>query len=347
VPAPKAGGAALPRVFLFTGPEAGEKKAAVEDIKAALKKKAGAVDEFTFYAYETDVSKAVMLLQNESLFAAARFVLFRSAELIKKKEDIDALAAWIEGSVAHQGLSTLVLESDENSVDKRLENKVPKENRRVFWEMFANKKEAWVRGFLGKAGYRITGDAVSAILGLVENNTETLAAECSRFFLCYARDHEITADDAESLLYHNREESAFTLFAALTRPVPAAERLENSLGILQKIRGGKDGAPQAIIPGLVWCFRRLADWRALCAETPDPSPLDCKRAGFGHSEVQAQYRNAARIWDAGQSARSLALLAACEAETRFTASEAHGALLETLLYSLVFKKGEPLERALF
>jgi DNA polymerase-3 subunit delta len=339
-------GKGAPPVFLFTGPEEGEKKDAIAALKSALKKQAGDLEEFTFYAVDTEVSEALLILRNESLFAPARFVLLRSAESIKKKDDIDAIAAWID-EAAPGGNSTLVLESSENGIERRLENKVPKENKRVFWELFENKKEAWIRAFFSREGYRITDEAVESILALVENNTASLAAECSRFFLVYGKDHIITPQDAEALLMHNREESAFTLFDALTRPIPGPERLENALGILQKIRGTKEGAPQAIIPGLVWCFRRIADWRALCADHPSPSPLDCKKAGFGHSAAQRQYRDAARLWSPAQTAACLALLAEADFETHLLPPEAQGIVLETLLYSLTLKKGRPLAQARF
>jgi DNA polymerase-3 subunit delta len=75
-------GGAMP-LFVFTGPEAGEKKTAVENIKKSLKKNAGVVEEYTFYASETEITDVVKLLLNESLFAAARFAVLHNAELIK------------------------------------------------------------------------------------------------------------------------------------------------------------------------------------------------------------------------------------------------------------------------
>jgi DNA polymerase-3 subunit delta len=339
----------LSSVYLFTGQEAGEKKTAIEEIKKALKKKAGNVDEYTFYASETSVADIVLLLQNESLFASARFALVHNAELIKNKEDIEPLKTWITESSASAGsLSVLVLESAENKIDKKLENLVPEENCRIFYEMFDNKKEEWLRNFFAKAGYRVENDAIDTILGMIENNTEALAAECSRYFLCYTKDHAITSDDAESLLMHNREESAFTLFDALADfSAPPVARLENALAIMQKIRGTKDGAPQKIIPGLAWCFRKIADWRALHTEHPNPSPLDYKIAGFSARRAQTQYGNASRIWNERQTVDCLALIADAEAQTRFTGGDAQDALLETMLYALVIKNGTPLEQAVF
>jgi len=149
---------------------------------------------------------------------------------------------------------------------------------------------------------------------------------------------------------HNREESAFTLFDALCQALlQPYERLENALGVLQKIRGGatKDGALQKILPGLAWCFRRISGWREFCAENPNPSWVDFKAAGFALKNVQDQYRNATQLWNKEQTADCLSLLASVEADTRFMPTEAHDSLLETMLYELIFKKGSPLEQAVF
>jgi DNA polymerase-3 subunit delta len=333
-------------LFVYTGPEAGEKKTAIESVKTALKKTAGAIDEFVFYASETEVGDVVKLLLNESLFASARFVILRDAELIKKKEDIEAIKSWTLRTERAKGLSTLILESSENGIGKQLENLAPKENCRVFWEMFENKKEEWLRKFFAKAGYGIDDDAIDTILGMVENDTESLAVECSRFFLCFDKEHAITSDDAESLLAHNREESAFTLFEALVRAeLSPRERLENALSILQRMRASKENSPQKIFAGLFYCFRKIADWREFCAAHPSPSQFDYKVAGFSARKAQTQYRNAARLWTGAQTADCLALLASSEADTREgIPSEAHDSLLQTMLYALCVKHGSPLEK---
>jgi len=335
-------------VYLFTGPEEGEKKTAVLSIKSTLKKKSGQIEEYTYYATETEVSDVVLTLRNESLFADARFVLVHNADLIKKKEDIDQLKSWIEESQHQQhGGSVLVLESEERGIDKKLENLVPKENRKIFWEMFENKKEEWLRNFFAQAGYRVTPDTIETILNMVQNNTESLAAECSRFFVCFPKDKVITPDDAESILIHNREESAFTLFETLTELTLQAERrLENALSVLLKIRGTKKGDVRDLVPGLTWCFRRIDAYRALLRESPNPSQIEYTRAGFGIKSAQIQYRNASRIWNEAQVGNCLALLASVETETRVS-PDAADALLETLLYQLVIKQGEALEHAVF
>jgi outer membrane protein OmpA-like peptidoglycan-associated protein len=77
--------------------------------------------------------------------------------------------------------------------------------------MFENEKLPWVTSYFSKNGYRIQQSAAKLVLELIENNTQSLAAECSRFFVLFPKDHEITEDDVESVLTHNREENAFSL----------------------------------------------------------------------------------------------------------------------------------------
>ena len=78
--------------------------------------------------------------------------------------------------------------------------------------MFENRKPQWVENFFRKNGFSISPDAVEQILEMVENNTESLKSECSRFFFCFEKGTTITSDDVEKILSHNREENAFTLF---------------------------------------------------------------------------------------------------------------------------------------
>ena len=66
-------------VYLFTGPELGEKKEAIENIKAAAQKKNGSLDEYTYYAGDERIQDVVAQLQNVSLFDQALFITVRNA----------------------------------------------------------------------------------------------------------------------------------------------------------------------------------------------------------------------------------------------------------------------------
>ena len=78
-----------PPVYLFTGPEFGERNDAIENLKNSVSKKFRSVDNYLFYASETPVNEFMSVLQNESLFSEATFITVKNAETIKKKDEIE------------------------------------------------------------------------------------------------------------------------------------------------------------------------------------------------------------------------------------------------------------------
>ena len=326
-------------LYLFTGPEAGERSDAVNELFRMYEKKLGAVELHRFYASETSVAEVVSLLMNGSLFASFRFVVLNNAEVVKKKEDIELISEWL---ASNDGNSALVLLSDEISVEKKLENLVPKENKKIFWELFQDKKESWLRSFFQRNGFRISEDAIEAVLELCENDTASLKRECERFFVCFEKDHVISAADVENLLSHNREENAFTLFDAMTEQCPPAERFENSLDILQKIRLSKESDAIKIIAGLTYSYRKLLLWLSL-VENGISDMYALKSKGFGSKKVQEQFRRAARLWNNDNVTQILALLAKTDIAIRSGGSAFEDTLLQMLVYSIVVKNGESVE----
>ncbi len=320
-------------LWLFTGPEFGERNDTIAALRGRAEQEAGKLDCYSFYAGDTKIGDVISLLQNGSLFAEARFVVLRSAELIRKKEDVELIAGWAKESA--NGPSVLILVSEDNSVDRKLETAVPKENRRIFWEMFDDKKNQWVRSFFAKAGYRVDADAVETILELVENNTEALRSECSHFFFCFDKDHVITSADAENILSHNREESAFSLFYRL-----ADGSFEKVLEILQKLRLSKDFSGVQLTAGLTFCFRRLLVWHELHA-AGRPSDFDLKTKGFSSRRAQEQYRRACSRWSAEDTNRILALLARTDMDIRSGGTALEECRLQLMLYCIIRKKGFP------
>ena len=268
--------------FLFLGPELGEKLDALDELRKALPPDR---EETSFYAGETPVSQIVSVIKNGSLFSPARLFLVKNAEQIKKKDESVLLASCLE----HPGEGvSVVLVSEETRLDKRLEDAVPKSGKRIFWELFENRKTEWVASFFRREGCRIDPDGVRAVLDMVENNTDALRRECSRLALFLGHDKLIGAADIESCLSHAREESAFTLFSAAARG-----NLSGSLDIERALLGAKYGV-QAILAGLAWCFRRLGDYLALGGGGADEFEL--KKIGLGSSKVRADYVEASRRW---------------------------------------------------
>lgn len=326
-------------IYLFSGPEIGERNEAVAAVKDSLKKKFGSLETYSYYSVETDPQSALVQLYSESLFSAATCVVYNGAETIKKKEDIDKIEAWSKGAGE---ASVLVLVSDAISCDSKLEKLVPKENRKQFWEMFENQKIPWLKKYFSKNGFSINDDACEEILDLVENNTQALKDECSRFFVCFEPGSTITVENVDSLIEHNREESAYTLFDAMAQSSkPASERLETALGILQKIRLSKDSSSVPLISGLAFCFRRLEAWHNL-ARAGRTDDFTLKTNGFSSKKSRTQYESAARVWTLGQAIAIKALLSRADMQIRSGGSGMEDTILQTLLYSIVVKKGASL-----
>lgn len=340
-------------LYLFTGPEFGERNDAIKTLHDQAKKQYGELDDYSFYASDTSISDVISLLQNESLFASGRFVVLKNTELIKKKEDIELISDWLKectkkssstkSSGAFVCSSILVLVSDDIGIDKKLENLVAKENKRIFWEMFEDRKEQWLFTFFKKAGYNLEEDAASAILELVENNTEALRNECSRFFSCFEKGHTITEADVDAILAHNREETPFSLFYAMSNPEQSPQhRLESSLSILQKLLLSKGGSAVQVVTVLAYCFRKLGVYHSLCSDGVRPDDFTLKINGIAGKKAQTNYKNAARIWNNRQTSSIIALLAKQDMELRATGTATEDTITQTLLYSIIIRNGSPL-----
>ena len=331
------------QIYLYTGPEFGERNEAVDAVKAALKKKFGDIDEHLFYLQETPFGQIMTILQSGTLFSNGVCVVCKGAELLKKKDDLAMISDWLAGNPDDS--SVLILVSDEISVDSKLDKLVPAQNKKKFWEMFDNQKVPWLTKFFSKNGYRINQDAAELILDMIENNTQALKNECSRFFIVFPKDQTVTVDDVEKVLTHNREESAFTLFNQISQSgEPVQKRFENAISILQKIRLSKQNSSVMLISGLSSCFRKLILWHNLC-ENGMPDSFTLKVNGFSSVPMQNQYKAAAKIWTSGQATAILAILASADMEIRSGGTLMEDVLLEKMLYEVVIKKGAQLSVA--
>lgn len=322
-------------LWLFTGPELGERNDALEALRKSAEKKYGQLDNHLFYAADTPLSVILDAVQNGSLFAEARFAVVRNAETIKKKEDIQALTQWVEQTSTEDG-AFLVLISDEIGIDKKIEALVPKDHKKIFWELFENRKQDWIRRYFGQSKINIEQNAVEVLLELVENNTEALKTTCAHISLFFEPGTTLTAETVEHLLAHNKEETPFTLFDALSNA-----NLEYALNIRQKLTLSKESSPVQLIAGLAYCFRRLRDWHNL-AQTGGLDDFSLKKAGFTSKKAIDQYRRASRQWNAQTVYRIISLLNKTDMQIRAMGQELSGVLLDTCLYSIICNQGREL-----
>jgi DNA polymerase-3 subunit delta len=311
--------------FIFLGPELGEKEDAVGEIRRKMPE---TPEENSFYAGETPVNLMVSILRNGSLFAGARLFFIKNAEALKKKEETELLASYMESP---QEDTVLILLSGETKLNPRLEKAVPPAGKRIFWELDPAKKADWVAGFFRREGYRIGGDAVAAILEMVENNTGALRRECSRLMLFLGKDKPVEPAEVERWLSHSREESAFTLFSRI-----AQGDLTKSLESLHSLLGAKEEA-RGILAGLAWCFRKLRDYQSLCARGP-VDEAEFRKIGLASRTIRKDYTEASRRFPA---APALALIAEYDERARSSASAEESLLLEYFIYKLFSLQAPP------
>jgi len=310
--------------WLFMGPEIGEKQAAVDDLRKKLGGSGGAVEETVYYAGETPVSAMVSAMRNGSLFADSRLFFIKSADGIKKKEEVDLLSSYIASPPDD---TFLVLISEETSVAKGLEQAVPPANKKIFWELLDSRKYDWVAGFFRNEGFRISAEGIESILELVENNTAALRQECSRLILFLEKTREISGADAEKWLSHTREESVFTLFSRI-----AAGDLSRSLECMRILLAAKE-TPPAIFAGLASCFRKLINYLAL-KEAGVRDDWEYKKIGVSAPGAKRDYSAAAKRYNSAAAETCLALTAEYDLLLRSAFSFPEQVLMDRYLYKI-------------
>lgn len=318
----------MSHAWLFTGPEIGQKKQKIEILKQQVKNaNNGEIETHTFYAYETDLFEVLQLLQSISLFSAPTFVEFRNAECLKDKVAIDALQKWVK---SENQSSYLVLTTDEISVDKKLDGIFPAADKQIFWEMFENKKQEWIRNFFRNNNLSITDDAVDSILDLIENNTDALKNACKNLVLFFEAGTVIQQADIEKLLSHNKDEDVFSLFDALTQA-----NSEKVFEILNKLILVKGFSAVQFLAGLIFCFRRVADIRQAAQVSGQPVNDALLRSfGITGKKAIAQYTRALKLWDYERVLEIIASLNQCDFNVRSFAQPMHSVLIETTLLKI-------------
>ena len=331
-------------LYLFKGPEFGKKNDTIAELKAKARKNFAEVEFSTFYVSETPLNEIMMQFSNGSLFSEARFFVVKAAETIKKKDDVALIEDWAKAAKEQKdGTSIMVLVTDENSVDAKLEKIVPKDNVKMFWEMFENEKLPWVKNYFSKNGFKITDEAARSILDMVENNTEELKSECSRFFVCFPDSHVIDADDVYKILAHNKEETAYTLFDAMCDSSKSVQhRFEESLEILQKIiSASKSDGYTSLLLGLLYSFRQLKKW-CIINENGRLPEAQLKSNGFYIKSAWATYDKACRLWNPRQIQKIIALLTDCDMELRSSSKALADSMVQMALYQIIVKGGAPI-----
>ncbi len=316
-------------VYLLLGPEIGEKHRFLRELSEKVVEKGGEVERF--YAFDADMNDIIQRLRTGSLFGDHRLVILQAAEQIKAAGDIENLLGYLKNPAAD---ATLVLESDEVKISRKLQQAVGQDGTRIFWEMFDNQKPGWIMSYMRRQGRSIEPDAVEYMLEIVANNTEELQRVCDAVCLVTDEAHTITTDDVETHMYHSREESVFTLFDAV-----GTRNLESSLEILHAILLSDSAQPVQLLGGMLWQVRRLLAFRRLLDQRYGHTEA-CNSLGIKGKRAQKSMQHAAERYLTTDLEYVIQRIAATDEQLRSSRPAWHQLLLERFLFDVIVNTGE-------
>ncbi|MFQ3621070.1 MAG: DNA polymerase III subunit delta [Spirochaetales bacterium] len=328
-----------PFVYLLLGPERGEKDRFISSLLQSIKSQTKELPEVTkLYAFESPIHHALSLLRNGSLFSKAKVVLYEGVETLKRKEEIEALLAYIKAP-APDGI--LLLLSDKPSVEKRLQEALPEGQKKIFWELFEQQKKDWVMRYFKQFGITPSSDAINLLLEMVENNTRDLEQVCSQVSAFYQGKDTLQANDIEEFLYHSKQESVYTLLERILE-----KKLEAALEILHKLFLEGETQGVGILISLTYQLRSFRDYLRLRKE--NYKPLDaCTKLKIVSKKTQRMFLSAEQNYTLSQVEEMVALCADYDENLRSFRSDMHLLLLELFLYALIEGKGRnPIEATL-
>lgn len=209
-----------------------------------------------------------------------RYFLKKIKEADKKK--IVDLFARCNFSPLDKDTFLIVLDETHEKVPEAVMRLFPENQIIQFFEMFENKKVDWIRMEFNKYNLSIDNNSISLLLDMVENNKSALEQEINNIATAVLNTAEkkVTHDLIEEYLYHSKEESPFSLFAALI-----AKKRDKALEILDKLFiDDIDG----ILPGLLWSQRRAVRILDLYENMKQPKELIFRELFINGKKVQQE-----------------------------------------------------------
>ncbi len=313
--------------FLLLGPEQGEKDSYIRDIKAKIVTGCGGTpEEHSFYAFDADMVDVAALLRTPSLFSPVKFVTIHDVDAIKAKSDVDLLVSYLKSPSRD---SCLFLLSSQVQIDKRFEQYIPKDHVKIFWELFENQKQGFIKAFFRQQGMEIDGKAAELLLDLVENNTMDLRRECERIALFFKGRESIQEEDLAGFLYHSKDENVYSLFAKM-----AEKDAGGAFEILEKLYQAGDTADIQILAGLFWQYKKLAPYKLLQRYQYKPEEM-CSRLGLRTKRTQRLYEAAAARYSEEELKDIIILATHCDSALRADRADLHKPLVSHFIFCCV------------
>ena len=323
-------------VFLLLGPEEGEKEKFIKKLKNKLSGESNEIVEVhRFYGFDAKIADIISILQNETLFSENRLVILNNTELITRKEDIHLITEYCSNPASR---ASFLLLSETigggRGVDRRIEKAVPKDNRKIFWELFENQKRGWIVNFFRGQGMTISSSACNDLLEIVENNTKQLRVECERLVLFFGKGAQIESEAIEKYIYHSKEENVFTLFDKV-----AQRKFDFALEVLHNLLLSRESEALQILNGLLNQFRKLAALKGLIAGNYTLNDA------FSHlriksKRVQKIYIESNKNYQTAEIQAIIMLIAEFEVRLRSVKSNLQAFLLNLFLYYVIVRGGK-------
>lgn len=320
-----------PPVYLLLGPEIGRKADFISSVRETLQKNLGEnPEEHHIYPFKSNMQEVISLLQNTSLFTTHKIVIVSDAHDIKSKGDANLLVSYCKQPADD---ATLILASPKFSIDRRIEAAVPKEHKKIFWELFERDKHAWLHNFFRKADLVLTQEASEMILELVENDTQAMRRECERLSLYLDKGTVVDEDTVETYIYHSKAENVFSLFEKL-----AQNDFVGALEIYESIRLAGESDAVQLLGGLLWQLRRLMAFQRLVRRQYSPTDAGKKLAIRGKKN-QKTYTTGCGNYTLQNLEQIIVLANQYEAYLRSVRKEVQELMMQLFLFHCIVKKG--------
>ena len=336
----------MSEAYLLFGPEEGKKQDWINEKKREILKSYPDAEQILLFTFETTPEVLTDALNSSSLFSSSKIVQLKSFDDVKKGALVNALIKYLKNPSDD---SFLFIISSENSVRKfpaELTALIKKENTVAFYEMKEDEKKYYVTTLFKKEGFRITPEAVTLILSLVENNTLEIRTFCYPVIDFFAKktDKVITEEDVSKFLAHTREETPETLFSHI-----ANGDLPSSIASLARIMTTRSDGAISTVSALGKSFRMLEDLHIKAKENKlyeafklvgslKTSPFDYK--GIFNPNDQATYSKALKKYSATDCDNIISYIEMIDAEIRKAPQELVRIMLECMLYTIIVNKGK-------
>ena len=335
----------MSETYLLFGPEEGKKQDWLIEKKKEIIESYPDAEQILLFTFETTPDEITDALNSSSLFSSSKIVLLKSFDDIKKGALVNALIKYLKNPTDDSFLFLISSENSSKRFPTELTSLIKKENIIAFYEMKEDEKKYYITTLFKKEGFKITAEAVTLILSLVENNTLEIRTFCYPVIDFFAKKSEkiINEDDVSKFLAHTREETPATLFSHI-----ANCDLSSAIASLTRIMTTRTDGAISTLTSLGKSFRMVEDLHIRLKENRPyeafkqvgslkTSPFDFK--GIYNPNDQAIYLKAVKNYNYSECDKIISYLEMLDAEIRKAPQEMVKTMLECMLYTIIVNKG--------